>query len=54
MAARPLPANGLSVQPPGKTQATSFPLRGSAYRPKSTTRVTAISPGVGIPHYTGS
>ena len=51
---RPLPTNGLSVQPPGNTQAPNFPLRGSACRHKSTTRVTPISPGVGIPHYTNS
>ena len=49
---RPLPTNGLSVQPPGKTQAPNFPLRSSACRHKSTTGVTAINPGVGIPHYT--
>ena len=49
---RSLPTNGLSVQPPGKTQASSFPLRSSACRHKSTTGVTAISPGVGIPFYT--
>ena len=51
---RPLPTNGLSVQPPGKTAAPDFPLSGGACRHKSTTDVDAISPGVGIPFYTHS
>jgi hypothetical protein len=51
---RPLPTNGLSVQPPGKTAAPDFPLNSGACRHKSTTDVDAISPGVGIPFYTHS
>ncbi len=49
---RPLPTNGLSVQPPGTTQARSFPLGSSACRHRSTMSVDAINPGVGIPFYT--
>lgn len=49
---RPLPTNGLSVQPPGKTQVRTFPLGGSACRHRSTMSVDAINPGVGIPFYT--
>ena len=49
---RPLPTNGLSVQPPGATQARSFPLGSSACRHRSTMSVDAINPGVGIPFYT--
>jgi hypothetical protein len=51
----PLPANGLSVQPPGKTQVEDFPLKTfGACRHKSTMGVDAINRGVGIPHYTYS
>lgn len=50
---RPLPTNGLSVRPLGGARATSFPLVAfGACRGKSTLRVDAINPGVGIPFYT--
>lgn len=50
---RPVPTNGLSVQPPGKTQARDFGLTAfGGCRGKSTMRVDAINPGVGIPLYT--
>lgn len=50
---KPMPTNGLSVQPPGKTQARNFGLTAfGACRGKSTMRVDAINPGVGIPLYT--
>jgi hypothetical protein len=52
---QPLPTNGLSVQPPGKTPVRNFPLVAfGACRHKSTMGVDAINPGVGIPHYTGT
>jgi Protein of unknown function (DUF4232) len=50
---RPLPTNGLSVRPPGSARAADFPLVAfGACRGKSTLRVDAINPGVGIPFYT--
>ncbi len=49
---RPLPTNGLSVRPPGSTQAARFQFGGGACRGKSTLRVDPINPGVGIPYYT--
>ena len=49
----PVPANGLSVQAPGSTQAQDFALTAfGACRGKSTTSVDAVNPGTGIPHYT--
>jgi hypothetical protein len=50
---RPVNSNGLSVQPPGQTQAWDFPLVAFGACPgKSTMDVDAINPGVGIPFYT--
>jgi hypothetical protein len=49
---RPLPTNGLSVRAPGSAQAWRFPLRAGACWGRSTLRVDAINPGVGIPFYT--
>jgi hypothetical protein len=49
---RPLPTNGLSIQPPGSAPARDFPFVAGACRGKSTLRVDAINPGVGIPYYT--
>jgi hypothetical protein len=50
---RPVKSNGLSVQPPDKTQASDFPLGAFGACPgKSTVGVDAINPGVGIPFYT--
>jgi hypothetical protein len=49
----PVPTNGLSVQPPGKTHAWDFPLVAFGACPgKSTLYVDAINPGTGIPLYT--
>lgn len=49
---RPTPTNGLSVKPPGIPAARLFSFAGSACPGKSTLRVDAINPGVGIPYYT--
>jgi hypothetical protein len=50
---KPVPANGLRVQPPGKTQARDFRLTAfGARRGKSTMSVDAVNPGIGIPHFT--
>lgn len=50
---KPVPTNGLWVQPPGKTQARDFGLTAfGACRGKSTMSVDAVNPGVGIPLYT--
>jgi hypothetical protein len=50
---QPVPSNGLSVQPPGKTQAWDFPLVAfGACLGKSTMGVDAIKPGTGVPFYT--
>ena len=49
---RPTPTNGLSVKPPGIPAARLFSFAGSACPAKSTLRVDAINPGVGIPFYT--
>ena len=49
---RPTPTNGLSVRPPGGAPPARFPLVANACRGKSTLRVDAINPGVGIPFYT--
>lgn len=49
---RPIPIDGLSVRPPRSTQARSFQFSGGACRGRSTLRVDAINPGVGIPFYT--
>jgi hypothetical protein len=49
---RPIPTNGLSVKPPGIPAARVFSFAGSACPGKSTLRVDAINPGVGIPYYT--
>jgi hypothetical protein len=50
---KPVPTNGLSVHPPGKTRAGHFGLTAFGACPgKSTMRVDAIRRGVGIPAYT--
>jgi Protein of unknown function (DUF4232) len=49
---KPVPTNGLSVQPPGQSQAASFALASAACRGKSTMGVDAINPGTGVPHFT--
>ena len=50
---RPLPTNGLSVRPPGSARAAEFPLVAfGACRGRSTLRVDAVNPGVGVPFYT--
>ena len=50
---QPAPTNGLSVQPPGATQAQDFALTAFGACPgKSTMSVDAINPGTGIPYYT--
>ncbi len=50
---QPVPTNGLSVQPPGSTQARDFGLTAfGACRGISTMSVDAINPGTGIPYYT--
>jgi hypothetical protein len=49
---RPIPTNGLSVRSPGSIRARVFPFGAGACRGKSTLRVDAINPGVGIPYYT--
>jgi hypothetical protein len=50
---RPSPTNGLSVRPPGSARVARFPLVAFGACPgKSTLRVDAINPGVGIPFYT--
>ncbi|MBV9282464.1 MAG: hypothetical protein JOZ41_20490, partial [Chloroflexi bacterium] len=50
---RPVPTNGLSVRAPGEPSAVDFPLVAfGACRGRSTLRVDAINPGVGIPYYT--
>ncbi|HUZ34805.1 MAG TPA: DUF4232 domain-containing protein [Streptosporangiaceae bacterium] len=49
----PSPTNGLSVKPPGNTQASNFRLVAFGACPgKSTMSVDAINPGVGIPFFT--
>lgn len=50
---RPVPTNGLRIKPPGSTPARDFRLVDfGACRGKSTLRVDAVNPGVGIPFYT--
>jgi hypothetical protein len=47
---RPHPTNGLSVRPPGSGRVARFPLVAFGACPgKSTLRVDAINPGVGVP-----
>jgi hypothetical protein len=50
---RPHPTNGLSVRPPGSMRSWHFGLVAFGACPgKSTIRVDAINPGVGVPGYT--
>lgn len=50
---KPVPTNGLSVQPPGKTHRWDFPLAAFGACPgKPTMDVDAINPHTGVPFYT--
>jgi hypothetical protein len=49
---RPLPTNLISISPPGQYPSRAFRFAAGACVGKSTLRVDAINPGVGIPYLT--